>query len=216
LGEEIIARLGEEGGGRRVDEPNLLSRWIAHEIANSLQAVERSRSVAARNRAVQHATDLILKLWQTRSSWPEGWPPETARAIIDQITSRPSWEGDPEPTGSPWVDRFREMFGLWQQELRLWWMLGLLETGVDSQRSAAALATEDDDAADLALIKRDVELHDEVVSWLKSHGAGSAPKAKALIEKRLREIAAARRKLNAEVSEQARPTPKRTPGKRAK
>lgn len=182
-----------------------------------MRVVRGARSATARNRASAHAVDLILRLWRHRSDWPQGWPPPTAKAMIDQITPRPSWEGSPDPTGSPWIDRFDETSGLWQEEARLWWALGLLEVGVEPQRAAADLAglAGAEEEADLEMMRRDVELHDEVERWLKENGASTAAKARALIEKRLDEIAAARRRLNREVVGEARAAPQRRRGGRS-
>lgn len=183
-----------------------------------MRAVRGARSATARNRASAHAVDLILRLWRHRSDWPQGWPPPTARAIIDQITPRPSWEGSPDSAGSPWIDRFDEAFGLWQEEARLWWALGLLEVGVKPQCAAANLAglAGAEEEPDLEMMRRDVELHDEVERWLKENGASTAAKARVLIEKRLDEIAAARRGLNQEVMGEAAAAPRRRRGARSR
>jgi hypothetical protein len=212
LGEEIVARLPDRGRRRRVDEPDLLSRWIVHEVAASMRAVRGARSATARNRASAHAVDLILRLWRHRSDWPHGWPPPTAKAMIDQITPRPSWEGRPDPTGSAWIDRFNEAFALWQEEARLWWSLGLLEVGVDPLRAAVDLAGLGDveEEPDLEMMRRDVQLHDEVKRWLRENGATTTAKARELVKKRLGEIAAARRRLNREVTNKARTAPRRS------
>jgi hypothetical protein len=205
LGKEIVARLGARSEPSP-DNPDLLSRWIANEIAASLTAVDRARSATARNRAVDHATDLILRLWRHRSDWPQGWPPEPARGMLAQLTKRRRHEASSDPTGSPWVDRFEEMTDLWAEEARLWWKLGLLELGVEDQRKIIALGLAAEDEFDLDRIRQDVELHDEAKAWLRANDALAATKAKAVIEKRLKQIATRRRKLNGEVLRSARPS----------
>jgi hypothetical protein len=205
LGEEIVARFSAKNEPGP-DSPDLLTRWIANEIAAALTAVDRSKSAAARNRAVEHATNLILSLWSHRSDWPQGWPPEPTRGMIAQLTKSRRHEAPPDPTGSPWIYRLEDLTDLWAEEARLWWKLGLLELGVEDQRQILALGLAADDEFDLRRIKQDVELHDEAKAWLRSNNATAAKKARVVIERRLKQIASRRKKLNAEVLEAARPT----------
>jgi hypothetical protein len=194
LGEQIVQALDlpEE---RSAAEPDLLSRWIAHEIAGAMKEVDRARSAAARQRAVRHATDLILSLWEHRAVWPSGWPPEPARARIEQLDYRRA--DDPvEKTGSPWIDGFLDLFALWVDEGRLWWKLGLLEQGVEEERAALeTLPQTDDEGVDLDLLKRNVQLHDTARAWLEENNADSQAKTKALVETTFKRIAAERRRL---------------------
>lgn len=214
MGEQIVNGL-DPSAKRSPAEPDLLSRWIAHEIADAMKAVDRARSAVARQRAVRHATDLILSLWEHRSAWPSGWPPEPARARIEQLDDRRSGNSA-KKTGSPWLDRFLDLFSLWLDEGRLWWKLGLLEKGVEEERIALeALPKAEDEEFDLEILEREIKLHDAAQAWLDENDASTKAKAKALVEKTFGQIATQRRALQKEALA-AMKSPRSSPGRKSR
>lgn len=44
-------------------------------------------------------TEIILRLWERRSSWPDGWPPTSARRQLSWLFG-PGHHGHPQPTDS--------------------------------------------------------------------------------------------------------------------
>ena len=194
MGEQIVVAL--EAGKRRPGEPDLLSRWIAQEVARAIAAAERSRTEAARREAITHASDLILKLWEHRSDWPDGWPPEDARRRAEQFTQSRATDAEPGKSGSPWLDRLRELEDIWLEEGLLWWRLGLLETGVETSRNLVEALPEDRRSGpDIDLIRREVKLRDLGEAWLRERGADTKQKARELIEETLEEHARRRHEL---------------------
>lgn len=178
-----------------------------------MKAVDQARSAVARQRAVRHATDLILSLWEHRSAWPNGWPPEPARARIEQLDNRRS-RNSAKKTGSPWLDRFLDLFSLWLDEGRLWWKLGLLEKGVEEERVALeALPKAEDEEFDLEILEREIKLHDAAQAWLDENDASTKAKAKALVEKTFGQIATQRRALQKEALA-AMKSPRSSPGRK--
>ena len=185
MGEQIVVAI--EAGKRRPGEPDLLSRWIAQEVATAIAAVERSRTNATRREAVTHASDLILKLWEHRSHWPNGWPPADARRRAEQLTQPSAMEANPETSGSPWLDHLRDLEGIWLEEAVLWWQLGLLETGVETSRKLVeALPADQRTGTDIDVIRKEVKLRDLGEAWLKAGGANTKQKARELVEKTLK------------------------------
>lgn len=180
-----------------------------------MKAVDQARSAVARQRAVRHATDLILSLWEHRSAWPNGWPPEPARARIEQLDNRRS-RNSAKKTGSPWLDRFLDLFSLWLDEGRLWWKLGLLEKGVEEERIALeALPKAEDEELDLEILEREIKLHDAAQAWLDENDAITKAKAKALVEKTFGQIATQRRALQKEALA-AMKSPRSSPGRESR
>jgi hypothetical protein len=81
---------------------------------------------------------------------------------------RASWIPVEPPTGSAWIDRFAELDELSRAEKRLWWQLGLLETGVEDQRDALArLPDDEDELDDLRWLRTEIRLHDDAFAWAR-------------------------------------------------
>ena len=194
MGEQIVESL-TSSDDRHPGEPDLLSRWVSHEIASAIREVNKARSAAARQRAVTHATELILRVWEHRTSWPSGWPPDSARARFQAIQD-PTHYSRPPKSGSLWIDQLLDQMALSSEEARLWLKLGLLEQGVEEERALLeALPSTENENLDVETLKRSVELHDQGALWLETNDAGTKARAKELVEKELRRIASSRRKL---------------------
>lgn len=195
----IIAAL-ENGSGRRND-PDLLTRWIAHQLAEVIATVEKARSARARNEALLTATELVCCLWRHRTSWPDGWPPEPARRRLAQLeTPRASWLPAEPRTGSAWIDRIAELEELSRAEKRLWWQIGLLETGVEDQRDALARLPDDaDELDDLVWLRSEIRLHDDAFAWVREEKLRSRKAVRERAAAELAKLAERRAALVAEV-----------------
>lgn len=87
LGTTIIRGFEREG--------DRLSQWMAHRLAELLDAAETGRTRAQREAAAEQAADLILRLWQQRREWPRGWPPgewSTLLERLQELEATPTWQ----------------------------------------------------------------------------------------------------------------------------
>jgi hypothetical protein len=215
LGELIVESLSRPDDQR--DEPDLLSRWISHELSAAIAAVEIARSAKARREAIASATDLIVRLWAHRTHWPRGWPPEAAKRRISQLESRiTAWAESPESSGSAWFDGAKDLDLVAVQELQLWWQLGLLEQGVEAQRALLDRlpepADDEPESDDIRLLRREIELHDEAKAWAEAHEAKTTADVRELARARFRALAAQRSKL---VRKTLATTPPKTAARRS-
>ncbi|MGH3719388.1 MAG: hypothetical protein ACRDRI_11240 [Pseudonocardiaceae bacterium] len=95
LGEQIVHELGLERSN------DTLSRWLAHHVAeliNAAQDAQQTLTPEQAHQAAQQCRAAILQLWQHRTSWPHGWPPPGALQITRQL------DGLPEPGPGGWHD----------------------------------------------------------------------------------------------------------------
>lgn len=182
---------------------------MAHQLAELLRGIRQARSARGRHEAVSTATEVITRLWRHRSDFPDGWPPDAARRRMDSLTPRSNhWDPTPAPTGSAWVDRFRELSQLAMEEMQLWWKLALLETGVEDQRELLARipepARDEEEPEDIQWLRTELKLHDEAAAWASQHKARTRAAVRELAAEAFAEIAARRATLIAE-SVSARP-----------
>jgi hypothetical protein len=85
LGERILAELGDP----RTNDT--LTRWLAHHTARLINTAEQAaarQDPDADNRAAE-ARAAILDLWEHRSAWPRGWPPDRAAALVRLLNDLP-------------------------------------------------------------------------------------------------------------------------------
>lgn len=208
MGELITKCLDARDSDRGFDP---LVYWMVQEIAAAMAAVEKARSEAARRKAVEAASDLILKVWQERSSWPSGWPPESiARRVACIERTRPR-RAPLKPSGSPWADRLTELESLWLREASLWWKMGLLEIGADDAKALVGLLPDVDGAeqdSDIEIVNFELDLLSEALQEASEAGTRSIASRRDQANKELRKISAERRKLLKEVLAQ-RPRPKK-------
>jgi len=128
LGELIVAELGLE------DSNDTLGRWMSHQLAELMSRADSAKSTAERDEARRAASELIIRLWDHRAGWPEGWPPKATTAL-SRGSSR--YARQSEPTGSDWLDSLPDLDSLQAREREVWTDLGLLDFDVESERRAA-------------------------------------------------------------------------------
>jgi len=198
LGERIVKSLRSSLRDR--GDHDLLTRWICHEVTESMAAVNKAKNARAHNQAVRAATDLILLLWEHRSDWPEGWPPKAVQTRLARLERRTSrWDPEPEPSGSVWFDAIRQLDLIEHNEYRLVLQVGLLEDGVEDVRALLdelpAKPYGEEDPEDIQTLKRQVALHDEAREWATNEGAETNAEVRALVEGEFRKLARDRRVL---------------------
>jgi DNA primase len=81
LGQRIIHELKL---GREYD---VLSRWMAHRIAELMDRAERSQTAEEREAAERECTDLIMKLWTHRASRTHSRPLAEIASFLEQLVS---------------------------------------------------------------------------------------------------------------------------------
>lgn len=102
------------------ERPSLMARWMAHRIAELMQAADEAETDDERESARSKCTDLILRLWERRKHWPYGDPlqrvSETLSAIVGEPSfGEPSEPNQPSPSGK-WDLVFQDMQELQRQE----------------------------------------------------------------------------------------------------
>lgn len=96
-----------------------LSRWMAHRVADLISQGEQDEARRA------EATDLIMRLWERRGTWPQGWPPPTMDRVLRWLD--PNRRTPEESRSSPWSSRLARIDNALQAELTLWMSLALLD-----------------------------------------------------------------------------------------
>lgn len=113
-----------------------LSRWLAHRVAELIEQGEKDEARRA------DAADLILRLWERRGAWPQGWPPPAMARVLRWLDPNPrTAEGSPS---SPWASRLARVEDALRREFTVWVTLALLD-------DAGAHATDGDDDEDSEL-----------------------------------------------------------------
>jgi hypothetical protein len=172
---------------------------MAHEIARAMTAAKKAKSVEARRDAAANATELILRVWARRERWPEGWPPKSARERMSRLETGPLFARvEREDSGSAWIDRFGQLHDIGIEEQRIWWMVGLLEQGIDDVRDAldgAPPASQEGD--DFESLKLERKLYEQAEAWVADNGGRSGDIRKAA-KRELGKLAKKRRELLAE------------------
>ncbi|MFT3863838.1 MAG: hypothetical protein QM729_06155 [Solirubrobacterales bacterium] len=205
LGERIVASLSRQNGRRREHDP--LTRWMAHEIAAAMTAVKKARSAKSRRDAAAYASDLILKVWAARERWPEGWPPKSARERMSRLETAPPFAHvEREDSGSAWIDRFGQLHDIGIEEQRIWWMVGLLERGIDDVRDALdGVPPTRQEGDDFKSLQLELKLYEQAQAWAADNSGRSKDVRKAA-KTELGKLAKKRRELLAEVLASDPPT----------
>jgi hypothetical protein len=172
-----------------------------------MTAVKKARSAKAKREAAAHASDLILKVWAERGNWPEGWPPKSARERFSRLANHTAFSReDREESGNAWIDRFGEIHDIGIEEQRIWWMVGLLERGVDDIRAAlddVPLAAQVGD--DFESLHLELKLYEEAEAWAATNDKGDRTKLRHTAKRELGKLSARRRRLLSEVLESDSP-----------
>lgn len=145
LGRRIVGELGGENA-------SLLSRWVAYRIAELMRDAEDSSSDSDdRRKAVTACTELILRVWQHRTHWPQGWPPPDAADILDALKLRSRWQRaalPDDPAEVSWTTTLPAIIDSLEYDQTLWTLAALAEQDPGQLRSwldqdGAAIATDE-------------------------------------------------------------------------
>ncbi len=123
LGLRITAELGG-------DDSTLLSRWMALRIAQLMRDVEEAEDASVREEAARTCEDLVLRVWEARSNWPQGWPPESARQVVSGLEEPSPWRRARVPEQDDdvsWWTVLPAALDLLVEEQELWRLTALAE-----------------------------------------------------------------------------------------
>jgi hypothetical protein len=151
LGKTIVRDLGLE------ESNDTLGRWMAHRLAELMREAEVGQGEKARDAGRKAASDLVLRIWDHRSSWPLGWPPPNAAKILEELDPPPYRERRAH-TGSPWLDSLAELDQLHRRERRIWANAALLDFDFNAERRVVAETREglrDDERETLEALTRE-------------------------------------------------------------
>jgi hypothetical protein len=128
LGRRIVDELGLEKG---VDT---LARWMAHYIAELMSTAAHAATTEERLRIEQQCAEIVLRVWERRSSWPSGWPPAGAEELTRALADRP-YQGSDLPAKTTWAGAIPYLEELHRRELRVYLNGALLVTDTSSEQS---------------------------------------------------------------------------------
>ncbi|MEU5993882.1 hypothetical protein ABZ806_33335 [Spirillospora sp. NPDC047418] len=124
LGMRIIAELGG-------DDAPLLARWMSLRIAELMHQTQEATDAATREEAARACADLVLRVWEKRSNWPQGWPPESANHVITALEQRNQWQRARVPEQDQdlsWLTALPAAFDSIEEEQELWRLVALAAT----------------------------------------------------------------------------------------
>ena len=176
---------------------------MAHRLAELIEQGEASRPGKARETARLAAADLILRIWERRTSWPRGWPPANAATILTELDP-PPYRHHEAPSGSPWLDSLGRLDQLHGQERRIWANAALVDFDFDSERRALDEADAellDDERETLeGLVRRRERAVEEIVRALSATELPTAAVDRAAVTKaQLEKVTEQRQELLSEV-----------------
>ena len=82
LGRHLVRELG------LADSTDTLERWMAHHVAELIDEAEKAPTKTARLKARAHATEVILKIWEHRTTLPgESYPLARYKDVVRVLQS---------------------------------------------------------------------------------------------------------------------------------
>jgi hypothetical protein len=102
---------------------------MAHYIAEAITRGEKGR-----RKDKEAAADLILRLWDHRTTWPTGWPPEEAEQFRRGLRDgRYTDQSDSSDEVNPWLAGIGELSELHREEYRVWRRLAFAEASFEEE-----------------------------------------------------------------------------------
>lgn len=109
---------------------------MAHRIAELLDVSENARRKGDRESAARHIEGLVLRVWEARSHWPNGWPPETAARIVELLGERYPRSGEQHASSSPWLHALQRLERVQWREKRILFEAALADLDLGDERRA--------------------------------------------------------------------------------
>lgn len=115
MGERILAEWEPSSG--RADN---LTRWLAHYLAETLEAAKNETEPTCRSRLRRECADLILAIWKHREHWPRGRPFKALGALVQELSEKESLFAPCKQPNS-WGSLIKALEALHQREKR--WLM---------------------------------------------------------------------------------------------
>lgn len=100
----------------------------------------KARTKEARAAAANRCSELILRLWEKRSAWPQGWPPPSAASVLEKLADLDTshrWQyerGGEDQDARSWLETFPLIQELQSSEITIWRQAALAEIDVEDAR----------------------------------------------------------------------------------
>jgi hypothetical protein len=189
--------------GRRIvgeldlgDSRDTLARWLAHRIAEVMDAAERATDPDQQRAFRAECERLILEVWGHRDRWPRGWPPEGAADVLAQLVpqERQPYEQRDQPQN--WLELLKPLDELQQEERHLVLQAGLHRIDISSESLWLAEHADALEPNEVEVLERIIDLACEAQNTAspESHAERTNATARAL-----EELAAKRSKLVSQI-----------------
>jgi hypothetical protein len=113
LGKRLVEELG------LADDVDTLGRWMAHYVAELIEKAETASGAEERSQAQRECMEVVLRLWDHRSSLPEGARPlaslRPALDVLNELRADRLELASNSNEGSPWSHFMREIVSTGQQ-----------------------------------------------------------------------------------------------------
>jgi hypothetical protein len=151
---------------------------MAHRIAELLERAETSRRRADREVAAHEAQELILRVWERRSAWPDGWPPEAAEQIVKVLSpDRYPHAGPREDETADWIAVKRGLERIQEKEHQLLLDAYVADLDLAEERRALEVLGSELSKSESELLEALTARHErvmtELLEALGSNGASS-------------------------------------------
>jgi hypothetical protein len=175
-----------------------------------MTAVEEATEPQERAALAAECEGLILRVWERRSSWPQGWPPvEAAQALARLMPPHGVYRDHRAFEPATWLDALARLAELQTKEMRLVLRAGLLDSPASEIEEWLGGQEAHLDSDEMNVLEQLLELKAEAELAAKS------PEARAcLTADALEEVALERQQLFGQVVENLSAKPKRTVRKR--
>lgn len=113
---------------------------MSHRIAELMLESEKARTKAARSAAANECSELIVRLWEKRSAWPQGWPPPSAASVLEKLADLDKstywrYEADIEvQDANSWLETFPLIQRVQKAEVEIWREAALAEIDMEDAR----------------------------------------------------------------------------------
>ncbi len=115
MGERILAEWEPPSG--RADN---LTRWLAHYLAEIIEAAKNESDATRRSRLRRECADLVLAIWKHREHWPRGQPFKALGSLVQELSVEKNLFAHHEQPHS-WASLIKELEALHQREKR--WLM---------------------------------------------------------------------------------------------
>lgn len=160
MGERIVKEFGLENG---VDT---LARWMAHRVAELMERAEQAQTDADRETARRECADLILRLWERRSYWPQGRPlaevSEFLKKFTDGLASFPYNRAKTQPKEPTWINILPHLIRLNKREEIIYRDAALADLSLEKEREWLAEHREDMSDEECEVIERLLALRERL------------------------------------------------------